>query len=174
MAQQIAAERGLDIHFEVGDVCELPLDGKQYDLIVDSYCLQCIVFDAERSRLYSSIRARLKPGGYYLVSSAVLDREHEELIGGRTTRDSRTGTVYTEYDSGLIDLETGIVLQPFEGASKDYPDMMTIDGQGYLPHRRHLRPADLAAELAAAGFTVLFRDQNHAGSIACKLTNAAP
>lgn len=172
MAQQIAAERGLDIHFAVGDVCELPQEGKQYDLIVDSYCLQCIVFDAERQSVFSAVRARLKPDGFYLVSSAVLDHEHEGLIGNRTITDPQTGLLYTEYGSGLIDLNTSVVLQPFEGASEDFPDMLTIDGQSYLPHRRHLRPAALAAELEAAGFRIIERFESHRGSLICARQSA--
>jgi len=174
MAKQIAAERGLEVHFEVADVCELPVDGKQYDLVVDSFCLQCIVFDAEREHLFSAVRSRLRPGGYYLVSTAVLDREHETMIGDRTTKDASTGVVYAEYGSGLIDVETGIVLRPFEAKPEDYPDAVTIAGQSYLPHRRHLRPSVLAAELEAAGFAVVYRDENHAGSMACTSTSESP
>jgi len=174
MAKQIAAGRGLDIHFEVGDVCELPLDGRQYDLIVDSYCLQCIVFDTERERLFSAVRSRLRPDGYYLISTAVLDQEHEEMIGQRTTRDPSTGVVYNEYGSGLINVKNGIVLRPFEAELDDYPDALTIAGQSYLPHRRHLRPSVLAAELEATGFAVMYRDKRHAGSMACTSKSESP
>ena len=71
MAKRIAAGRGQDIHFEVGDVCELPLDGKQYDLIVDSYCLQCIVFDTERERLFSAAGLAAEAPEMDAISSAL-------------------------------------------------------------------------------------------------------
>ena len=174
MARQIAAQRGLDIHYEVADVCKLPLDGTHYDLVVDSYCLQCIVFDAERDRLFAAVRSRLRPNGYYLVSTAVLDREHDKIIGDRTIEDPGTGVVYTEYGSGLIDLETGIALRPFDAEPDDYPDVVTIAGRSYLPHRRHLRPAALATELEAAGFTVTYRDERHAGSVVCRPRDPSP
>lgn len=112
MAEEIAAQCGLSIHFEVADVCELPEEGKQYDLVVDSYCPQCIVFDEERRRIFSAVRSRRKPAGYYLVSTAILDDEHEQLIGTQETRDPDTGVVYSSYGSGLIDLKTGVALRP--------------------------------------------------------------
>jgi len=174
LAKEIAARRGLHIHFEVGDVCELPRNGKQYDLIVDSYCLQCIVLDDERQRVFSAVRSRLKRNGYYLVSTAILDQEHEEMIGNRKTKDPNTGIVYTQYGPGLIDLETGIALRRFDDELDEYSDTVSIAGQCYLPHRRHLRPSALTAELEAAGFTVTYRDAHHAGSIACTLGNKLP
>jgi len=73
LARRFAAERGLTIEFRVQDVCALAgvPPTKQYDLIVDSYCLQSIVTDADRSRLFAAVRARLKPGGRYLISTAM-------------------------------------------------------------------------------------------------------
>lgn len=174
MAKRIAAERGLSINFEVADVCDLREEGKRYDLIVDSYCLQCIVFDDERQQLFSAVQSRLKPGGYYVVSTAILDEEHQEMIGHRTTEDPCTGVVYTEYGSGLIDLETGIVFRQLEAEPGGYPDARTIAGQSYLPHRRHLGPAALAAELEAAGFSLVFRDEQHPGSVACQSRDESP
>ena len=169
MAKEIASQRGLSIHFGVADVCELPGEGKPYDLVVDSYCLQCIVFDDERRRVFSAVQSRLKPGGYYLVSTAVLDEGHEKLIGDQVTKDASTGIVYTEYGEEFIDLRTGVVLRPFEAEVGDFPDLRIIAGQSYLPHRRHLRPAALEAALETAGFSVVFRYEHHPGSLACQL-----
>ncbi len=169
MAREIAAERGLSIHFEVADVCDLGDDGRRYDLIVDSYCLQCIVFDDERRRVFSAVRDRLKPGGHYLVSTAVLDDEHEKLIGSDTIEDPETCVIYTQYGSGLIDVGRGIAFRPLDGRVHEYPDTIRVAERWYLPHRRHLRPSALEAELAAAGFDVVFHHEQHAGSMACML-----
>ncbi len=54
-----------------------------------------------------------------------------------------------------------------EGYRREYPDATCIAGRWYLPYRRHLRSTALEAELATAGFTVVFRDEQHAGSVAC-------
>jgi len=168
IARQQAAARGLDIHYAVQDICDLPADGRQYDMVVDSYCLQCIVLDAERQWLFSAVRARLKPSGYYLISTAIMDEEHQQLLGPEdTVTDDVTGVVYTRYGDGIIDIRTGIVLNPLSAEPADLPDAVEINGARYLPHRRHLTPAQLDAELARAGFQVTYRYPEHAGSVVC-------
>jgi len=168
IARQQAAARGLDISYAVQDICNLPAEGKHYDLIVDSYCLQCIVFDAERRRLFSTVQARLKPSGHYLISTAIMDEEHQRLLQpGDTITDDATGTIYTRYGDGIIDVNTGIVLQPLTAEPSDLPDARRINGVWYLPHRRHLTPAQLDAELASADFRVIYRHPEHAGSVVC-------
>ena len=169
IARQQAALRGLDIHFAVQDICELPREGMRYDMIVDSYCLQCIVFDDERQRLFSAIRARLQPRGYYLLSTAVLDAEHQLSVrNGETV--TVAGTSYTRYmDDGLIDLHSGVVLAPLEEDSSAYPDAVRVHDRWYLPHRRHLTAEQLEAELRSAGFEVIYRYADYAGSLACRV-----
>jgi 2-polyprenyl-3-methyl-5-hydroxy-6-metoxy-1,4-benzoquinol methylase len=83
IARQQARLRGLRIHYAVQDVTTLPHDGPQYDLIVDSYCLQGIVTDVDRGAVYAAVRARLVPDGTYLVSSLI---------------DPQTGIVYVPLD----------------------------------------------------------------------------
>ena len=167
IAKEIARKRGLAIDFRVADICCLPNSPKQYDLVVDSYCLQCIVFDDERRRVFAAVQSRLKPNGYYLVSSAIFDKQHEAMVGSMQTTDPNTGTVYNAYGTGLINLASGIVLQPLDANPLDYPDAIQLGGRWYLPNRRHLRAAALEAELVAARFNVVFHDTQQGGSMAC-------
>jgi len=165
MAKELAQERNLDIHYEVGDICELPHQGKRYDMIVDSYCLQCIVTDADRQSVFSAVRARLKPTGYYLVSTAMFDENRfraEEHIW-----DAETSIVYNRYGDGIIDAETGIAYQTLDEKSQDYPDTINIGNTWYLPCRRHLKAPALRAELTAAGFSVLSQDEAYGGDVIC-------
>jgi SAM-dependent methyltransferase len=159
IARKQAAQRKLDICFEVMDVCSLPADGKAYDLIVDSYCLQGIVLDAERQRLFAAVQARLAPAGYYLVSSAIFNEQNyrpDEVI-----RDERTGVVYHRYwDDGLIDDE-GIVYETFPEKPEGFEPITRIAGLWCMPYRRHRTPAALRSELESAGFRVLLQDANH-------------
>ena len=167
IARQQAALRGLDIHYAVQDICELPHEGKRYDMVVDSYCLQCIVLDADRRRVFSAVRARLNPSGYYLISTAILDAEHEALLHeDDAIVDDATGTVYTSYPGGLIDTRTGIVLYPLSATPTDLPDATLVNGAWYLPRRRHLTPAQLDAELLRAGFKVIHQ-YPELGSVVC-------
>ena len=52
IAKELAEARRLNIHYEVQDICELYHEGKKYDMVVDSYCLQGIVTNADRERLF--------------------------------------------------------------------------------------------------------------------------
>ena len=180
IARQQAALRGLDINYAVQDVCELSPEGKQYHMVVDSFCLQCIVFDDERQRLFSAVSALLKPHGYYLISTAVMDMHHRAMIRQRETVTGRTtGIVYTRYlndGNALIDLTTGIVLTPVDdpdiregmvGGLDAYSDAVKVNDQWFLPHRRHLTQDQLVAELSEAGFQVVYRYPEHEGELAC-------
>jgi SAM-dependent methyltransferase len=158
IARKMARARGLDIHYEVRDVCELPHKGKKYDLIVDSYCLQCIVTSEDRRCVFSAVRSRLKPEGYYLISTALFDEErfrHDKFI-----TDMETGVVYNAYgDDEIIDLQTRIVLRRLDDNPDDWEDAVRINDTWYQPVRRHWQPADLRLEVEAAGFDVIYQDE---------------
>lgn len=153
MARRFAAERGLDVHFDVGDICALATEApaKRYDLIVDSYCLQSIVLDEDRARLFSAVRARLKPAGYCVISTAMFD----------------PARVYG--DEELFDAQSGIVLIAQERGTDRPAGEVTIGGRSYLPHRRHHRPGELAAELTAAGFALVWQGGKLGGEVICRL-----
>ncbi len=117
---------------------------------------------------------RLAAGGYYLVSTAILDAEHESRIqADETVSDAATGTVYTGYSGDLIDLATGIVLQPLTEDWRRFPEARQIAGGWYLPYRRHLRGESLGRELTEAGFRIIRQASRHAGSVVC-MRNDAP
>lgn len=79
LAQRFSQERGVQVDFAVQDICDWPTEGveQNYHLIVDSYCLQSIVLDEDRRRVFAGVRARLRPAGYYLISTAMYDKERE-------------------------------------------------------------------------------------------------
>ncbi|MBT5715138.1 class I SAM-dependent methyltransferase [Candidatus Poribacteria bacterium] len=159
IAKRIAAERGLDIGFAVHDVCELPTDGPRYDLIVDSYCLQGIVLEHDRERLFGAVRARLRPTGYYLVSSAVFDpaRYSEDAV----VVDDLSGRRYHAYGDDLFAADTDTVYRKL-GAEKDgYEDAIRIAGAWWLPNRCHRTHEAIGEELQAAGFVILYGNGGH-------------
>jgi SAM-dependent methyltransferase len=166
IARQQAQLRGLQIEFPVQDVTKLSHDGPRYDLIVDSYCLQGIVADADRQSVYAAVRARLVPDGTYLVSSAMFDPDR--FYRRERVTDAVTGVVYHRYgDDGLIDPATGIVYAPLDEDPGTYEGTRQIEGRWYLLHRRHHRPAALRAELEGAGFRVLYQDDGYGGNLIC-------
>jgi SAM-dependent methyltransferase len=114
IAQQLARDRGVRVAFGVGDVCDLPVESrpKRYDLVLDSYCLQSIVTDDDRQGVFAAVRARLKPNGYYLISTAIHEPGRVDEPG--FCYDSTTGIHYREFGpqpGDLICSPTGILPQ---------------------------------------------------------------
>jgi SAM-dependent methyltransferase len=63
-ARAKAAERGLDVRFELGDALALGELGEQYETIVDS-ALFHVFEDADRAAYVRSLASVLRPGGRY-------------------------------------------------------------------------------------------------------------
>lgn len=133
LARSNADERGLDIRFDVQDICRWDEAEETYDVVLDSYCLQSIVLDADRHRVLTGVRRRLAEGGRYVLSTAMYD-------AGRDYADAR-------YDAA-----TGIV---WTRTAEPHLDGRRIDGAWHLPHRRHLTARALRAELEDHGFRVV-------------------
>ncbi len=177
IARRIATERNLDIHYEVMDVTEIPLSGARYDLIVDSYCLQGIVMDEDRRSVFAAVHARLKPSGYYLISTAVYEeaRRHPDDV----VVEPVSANVYHRYDEhSLFDPTTDILYEPFSGteydyglddAPEDYEGSTQIAGRWYLPKRRYRTAKGLRAELEDEGFKTLLQTGEFGENVLCTL-----
>jgi SAM-dependent methyltransferase len=148
LAEAFAKERELSIDYKVQDMTATLTNGKRYDLIVDNYCLQSIVTDEDRGALFANVRARMKNSGYYIIATAMY-------------HDGRN------YEGSLYDAATGIVYDKFEGDPADYSDVVERMGYLWIPHRRHLTPDALLAELRRAGFRVVFQEE---GNIICRVS----
>jgi SAM-dependent methyltransferase len=151
LARGFAAERGLTITFAVQDVCEAANEPaeKRYDLIVDSFCLQSVVTDEDRARVFAFVRGRLKPAGNYLISTAMYDPARR----------------YDDHE--WYDRESGMVYDRVRGDPERYEGAVRIDGTWCLPNRRHLTPAALRRELEEAGFRVLWQGGKVGGDVIC-------
>lgn len=175
VAKQLAIEQGLEIRYEVQDICNLPQVGNKYDLIVDSYCLQGIITDLDRNKVFSGVRARLKPNGYYLISTAMYDknRHHpdDEIF------DQNTRRIYTRYDEdALYDVGSETYYDIFfqdqqkVDAPTDYDGTIEIAGTWYILYRRYRKPESLKAELESNGFKVLYQSGRWGENLVCVLT----
>jgi SAM-dependent methyltransferase len=150
LARRMARERGVSVAFNVGDVCALASEpvSSRYDLVLDSYCLQSIVTDEDRSAVFAAVRARLKPSGYYLISTALYEPGRRDEPG--FSYDATTGIYYREVPDGSI---------------ADHA--VEIDGRWHVPHRRHLSADALRDELASEGFHMLRQESSDAGDVVC-------
>lgn len=133
IARRQAFERGLDIRFEVADICAWAGETERYDVVLDSYCLQSIVLDPDREAVLGGVRRLLEPGGRYVLSTAVYERARD-------------------YGDAHYDATTGIVWVRTAGPGSD---ARRIGRTWYLPHRRHLTAEALRAELESFGLSVI-------------------
>jgi len=176
VARKIASERGLDIHYEVMDVTQIPLSGTRYDLVVDSYCLQGIVLDRDRKAVFAAVRARLKPSGYFLISNSMYSATRHQLE--YIVVDSVSGKVYHKYDERcLFDPTTEVYYKSFSDtgyddelrdAPEEYEGSTQIAGIWYLPTRRYRTAQSLVSELESEGFEILLQTGEDGGNVLCK------
>jgi 2-polyprenyl-3-methyl-5-hydroxy-6-metoxy-1,4-benzoquinol methylase len=146
LAKQLAYERGFQIRYEVQDITEFPYEGKEYDLILDNYCLQSVVTDTDRELLFSNILKRLKPTGYYVIATAMFNSERK-------------------YKNSCYDSKTGILYERVNDNPSQYKDSIEINNCWWIPNRRHLTSTALYEELTSAGFKVVFQEE---GNLICK------
>ncbi len=139
MAGQIAAERCLDARFERNDVLDI-VGEERFDLIVDSHCLHCIIYDDDRQRLYATVQRLLKPDGVFLVETMA---RHDGVNFGEAFLLDDAGVLWRRWDRG------------------ESADTKRFNGEVWHPNRRVLAPAALDAELRAAGFVVEWVQTRH-------------
>ena len=154
-ARRTASQRGLDVTFEVMDVTRIPHAGPSYDLIVDSYCLQGIALDADREAVFSAVKARLAPRGYYVVSTATYEprRHHQD----RQAVDRVTGRKLDGFDDDcLYDPHTDLCYWPYDGEA-EIDGAITVDGARFFPARRYRNGPRLRKEVESYGFEVLLQ-----------------
>lgn len=153
IARKLADDRGVQVAFEVADICTLPtrpnVTTGAYDLVLDSYCLQSIVIDEDRRTVFSAVRARLKPSGYYVISTALRGPGRRTEPGFHY--DASTGIYYREVPAGSVG-----------------DQVVELNGRWYVPHRRHLTADALRDELASAGFEVLSLEGSDPADVVCR------
>jgi len=156
IARRLADERGIEVEFAVQDVCALAIESpaRRYDLVLDSFCLQSIVTDADRGAVFAAVRDRLNPNGYYVISTAMHDPDRS-------------------YDPGSYDAATGINYQELTEGDATADGATMINGRWYQPHRRHLTPSALRAELITAGFDVVRQEGDLGGDLVCVVADCS-
>lgn len=146
IARQNAAREGVEIEFKVDDICNPRGHYDIYDLIVDSYCLQSIVLDQERQKVFSFVERHLSSNGFYIIATA-----------GYSSKKSCEGQYF--------DPDTGMVYRPIEGNPAGFADRLKIEGKWHIPYRRHLTSPVLGAELKRSGFSIQHLESDEYGAI---------
>jgi SAM-dependent methyltransferase len=140
LARRFADERRLTVTFAVCDIRSMTSPGPLYDLVVDNFCLQWLIADADRRRVLTVARSLLKPGGYFVVGT----------VPYRAGRD---------FGTDRFDPSTGIVHRRLPADPGECEEAVRIGAEWFVPWRRLvLSPELLQAELERAGFRVTHQD----------------
>jgi SAM-dependent methyltransferase len=134
MAQQNAAQRGLNVQFDAADICSMPEQPDRYDLVIDGHCLHCLVCDEHRREALTAIHRLLKPDGLFLIETMI---SHPALIVKGNYRIDPQGVLSIKVDS-----PTG------------HDDAFKSDSEWFAPYRRLLMADQVATELRNTGFVI--------------------
>lgn len=147
IAKEIALEQNININYCVEDLLTVPSLNHEYDLILDNYCLQSIVMNIDREKLFSIVRSGLKESGYYIIATAIFN-ESRSYLGDDCYYDEDSGIVYDRVSS-----------------DSQFEHVINYNGSYWIPNRRHLKKEKLREELLYAGFNVLYQED---GNLICK------
>ncbi|WP_157975572.1 class I SAM-dependent methyltransferase [Brachybacterium sp. YJGR34] len=145
IARERAASRGLEVEFEVGDICRGAGPRHPVDYVVDCFCLQSIVADEDRAAVLNGVHRSLKPDGIFVLTTAMFEPARD-------------------YGADWYDPDTGIV---WTHSSRGTGGARLLGGTWFAPIRRHLRPADLRRELEMHGLAVIAQSGEFGGEVVC-------
>lgn len=134
LANEIAEREKKQIVFEVSDVLSL---NQKFDLVYDSHCAHCVVFDNDREKFFSSIHQALKSNGVFILDSMA----HKD-----------SDISWKKFDTLRLD-EQFILWHKTNGET--HTGVIKIDDTYWCPQRRIYPVEKLKAELHHHGFNIL-------------------
>lgn len=147
MACELAAALDLKIQFQVGDVLQLEDLNEKFDLIYDSHCLHCIVFDEDRRRVLDGVKNSLNNSGIFILDTMVATKGINPVKGVDTLR----------FDDDYI----------LWHKTKESSDrgIVEVDGQHWCAQRRIYPAEKIMNEVLESGFKVISKyvDQQDEG-----------
>lgn len=138
MGHELARQQGLNINFVKGDALELEKLNQKFDLIYDSHCLHCIVFEDDRQKVLTGVKKSLNPGGIFILDTMVMPNEPHNLADTFDT---------LRFDEDFILWH--------KTKSNDMKGTIEINGQAWCAQRRIYPAHMIMAEVAKAGFVVV-------------------
>jgi SAM-dependent methyltransferase len=131
------------VTYLVDDISNPINDYERYNIILDSYCLQSIVFKEEREILYNFIKQHLKADGKYIL----------EFAGFSNRRDN---------SKCYIDEKTEIVYRNINRYNKEdkIKNTKIINGIEYVPYRRHFKLDEITKEFEENKFNIIYKNHD--------------
>ena len=137
MAKDLALEQSLEIKFEIGDVLQLEKMQQKFDLIYDSHCFHCIVFDDDRDRVLEGVKNSLSSTGIFILDTMAHSDEFDITGGAESLR----------FDGDYILWH--------KTTNTDIHGVVNIEGQNWCAQRRLYPPEKIIQEAKKAGFKIL-------------------
>ncbi|WP_413577986.1 class I SAM-dependent methyltransferase [Bdellovibrio sp. HCB290] len=137
MAKDLANQQNLKIDFMVGDVLRLENLNRKFDIIYDSHCLHCIVFDEDRQAVFNGIKNSLSKDGIFILDTAVVDGIWDPASTIDTLR----------FDENYILWH--------KTKPSDTRGVIEIEGQHWCAQRRFYPASKVMEEVERAGFKIL-------------------
>ncbi|MBC7538558.1 MAG: class I SAM-dependent methyltransferase [Bacteriovorax sp.] len=137
LANELAKAQKLNIRFKVYDLLLLNQLEEKFDIVYDSHCLHCIVFEDDRKLVLDGVKKILNTDGIFILDTMVL--------GVDTVATGGTDTLRFDNDHILW----------HKTNSNNYLGIIEIDGQKWCAQRRIYPPTKVMEEIIEAGFKVL-------------------
>lgn len=137
MAKHLAIQQKLSVQFRVADILQLQNLQISFDVIYDSHCLHCIVFDEDRRAVLSEIKKSLDKNGIFILDTMMESPEFDPAKGFATLR----------FDENYILWH--------KTAHSELRGTELIAGQNWCAQRRIYPKQKLLDELTIAGFKIL-------------------
>ena len=137
MACELAKKQNLEINFQVGDVLSLDKLNEKFDLIYDSHCLHCIVFDEDRNKVLTGIKKSLSEAGIFILDTMAMTENYDPTDAIDTLRFD---------DDYILWHKTN---------SSNYRGVVEVNGQKWCAQRRIYPSSKIMDEVVRAGFKVI-------------------
>lgn len=137
MARQFSADQNLNVQFQVQDILDLEKQDQKYDLIYDSHCLHCIVFEKDRTQVLLGIKSILKQTGCFVLDTMVFHSEMD-IVG----------------NSESLHFDQDYILW-HKVKDSDIHGVQTMNDQHWCPQRRIYPEQIVMTEVVRSGFKIV-------------------
>ena len=136
LASDLAQKQNLKAQFKKWDVLKLEQLNEKFDLIYDSHCMHCIVFDEDRRRVLEGVKNSLSKDGIFILDTAIFSKDSDPTSGLDTLR----------FDENFILWH--------KTKTADVRGVVQIDGQNWCAQRRFYPESKVRQEVIEAGFKI--------------------
>ncbi len=138
MGQELAKQQNLEIHFQLADILKTEKFPAKFDLIYDSHCLHCIVFEKDRRLVLNNLKNQLSEDGIFILDTMVLPTEKINIAENQD----------------MLRFDENYILWHKTKASDDY-GIEVLGGQHWCAQRRIYPSEIIINEVKTAGFKIL-------------------